>query len=762
MKKSIWGIMIVMLLGVISVMSVLATEETQTITAITFNLNLGDEYNVNVVEVTLDAKGGTFQESCEINEIEGETLTKLELEEWIETEDNKPERTGYEFNGWWIETDDKQERINDANMVCIPNGTTIYAHWRACKYTVTFEDQGTTVGELLNVVYGEKYGKFPLVEDGNWDFLGWYTEGTDGVKIEETDFVDLMGDCILYARWGKEFNIQFIIKQMTISHNITILRGEIYTYEDLLVGLLPDITDSNFTGWSTDENDEIVNGEDTINIEANGITLYAQWEMEYTITFNPNGGSCNESTRLIKASASYGELPTPTRENYTFLGWFTEEVGGIEILSENIPAEDKTLYAHWEEVEYTITFNPNGGSCNELTRLINAGGSYGELPMPTRENYIFLGWFNEEIGGIEILPENIPAEDKTLYAHWEEVEYTITFNPNGGSCNESTRPIKSSASYGELPMPTRANYTFLGWYTQISGGKKVESVDKPDKNITLYAQWQLIVVPKTYKITLNPKGGTCKNKVKEVAAGHTCKGSELETPTRKGYVFVGWKNGSTVITKDDTLTVNKDLTLEAIWVGTLKKKNVKVSCYQWATGAEISWNTVDGATEYQISYKKKGEKDSEYKKLASVKNPKNKKTLKTRITKKSKKLKNNMQYVFKVEACYKSGNKILKTGSFAEVSHKTKPAITVKLSKKGNLYELRWGKLDSEIEKIEVYTKSSAKLFAQTSQKGITYMSVGVNRVKKGTKFYIKVTYRAKGKGQKKYCDISNTSTAAN
>jgi len=691
MKKSIWGIMIVMLLGVISVMSVLATEETQTITAITFNLNLGDEYNVNVVEVTLDAKGGTFQESCEINEIEGETLTKLELEEWIETEDNKPERTGYEFNGWWIETDDKQERINDANMVCIPNGTTIYAHWRACKYTVTFEDQGTTVGELLNVVYGEKYGKFPLVEDGNWDFLGWYTEGTDGVKIEETDFVDLMGDCILYARWGKEFNIQFIIKQMTISHNITILRGEIYTYEDLLVGLLPDITDSNFTGWSTDENDEIVNGEDTINIEANGITLYAQWEMEYTITFNPNGGSCNESTRLIKASASYGELPTPTRENYTFLGWFTEEVGGIEILS-----------------------------------------------------------------------ENIPAEDKTLYAHWEEVEYTITFNPNGGSCNESTRPIKSSASYGELPMPTRANYTFLGWYTQISGGKKVESVDKPDKNITLYAQWQLIVVPKTYKITLNPKGGTCKNKVKEVAAGHTCKGSELETPTRKGYVFVGWKNGSTVITKDDTLTVNKDLTLEAIWVGTLKKKNVKVSCYQWATGAEISWNTVDGATEYQISYKKKGEKDSEYKKLASVKNPKNKKTLKTRITKKSKKLKNNTQYVFIVEACYKTGKKILKTGSVAVVSHKTKPAITVNLSKKDNLYELRWGKLDSEIEKIEVYTKSSAKLFAQTSQKGITYMSVGVNRVKKGTKFYIKVTYRAKGKGQKKYCDISNTSTAAN
>jgi len=758
MKKSIMGIMIVILLSVISVMPVLATEGTEA---------GNNEDKTTTIDLDM---GNGIKISVKLN-FDGNDLTKGELKEWLKMNYDKPEREYYTFDGWWIENaEGEREEIkfdNNNNADSVPNNTTVYAHWGGCAYTVEFIGGDLPASlESKTVNYGEPYGNLPkpVASDNNWNFLGWFTE--DGIKIEDTTLVNLKDDdeLKLYARWSKELNIEFVMKQITTSHKITILKKDTYTYLELLEELLPIITDSNFLRWSIDPTEGTVDWGDAIDVNANKITVHAIWKIPeepnaYTITFISNYDTNREWTQTIEEGYKYGILPILKRENHIFRGWYTEEDGGEEISPDDSPCEDKTLYAQWEKV-YTITLALNGGECSESTRSIPESGTYRELPTPTREKHTFQGWFTEEEGGEQINLDNSPDDDKTVYAHWKENEYTITFNLNGGSCNESERIIKASESYGTLPTPTRKNHTFLGWFTEISSGRNVESVDSPGKNITLYAHWQPIVVSKTHKITLNPKGGTCENKEKEVAAGYTCKGSELETPTRKGYVFVGWKNGSTVITKDDTLTVDKDLTLEAIWVGTLQKKNVKVSCYQWATEAEISWNTVDGATEYQISYKKKGEKDSKYIKLATVKNPKNKKTLKTRITKKSKMLKNNTQYIFKVEACYKTGKKILKPGTVAVVSHKTKPAIgNITLTREGNLYRLKWKKLDNEVERLEIYTNKSKSIFFEP-KKGATQMSVGINRVAKGTKFRIKVYY--KPKGQKRYCDYSKWSAKAN
>ena len=91
----------------------------------------------------------------------------------------------------------------------------------------------------------------------------------------------------------------------------------------------------------------------------------------------------------------------------------------------------------------------------------------------------------------------MPYNNMTIYAQWESNEtpkeenkiYTLTYNANGGSVSPKEKALKSGASYGTLPTPTRDGYTFDGWYTKVSGGNKVSSSTKITANTTIYAHW---------------------------------------------------------------------------------------------------------------------------------------------------------------------------------------------------------------------------------------------------------------------------------
>ena len=69
-----------------------------------------------------------------------------------------------------------------------------------------------------------------------------------------------------------------------------------------------------------------------------------------TITFDPNGGAVSESSRSAATSRPIGDLPTPTRSSYMFIGWFTERDGGEEITASEIVNGPDTYYAHWEKM----------------------------------------------------------------------------------------------------------------------------------------------------------------------------------------------------------------------------------------------------------------------------------------------------------------------------------------------------------------------------------------------------------------------------
>ena len=80
-----------------------------------------------------------------------------------------------------------------------------------------------------------------------------------------------------------------------------------------------------------------------------------------TVTFDSNGGTCTTTTRQVSDCAAVGELPTATRLNYDFMGWFTAAVGGGQVFSETVVTADVTYFAQWKAQESEVpTYGPWG------------------------------------------------------------------------------------------------------------------------------------------------------------------------------------------------------------------------------------------------------------------------------------------------------------------------------------------------------------------------------------------------------------------
>ena len=66
----------------------------------------------------------------------------------------------------------------------------------------------------------------------------------------------------------------------------------------------------------------------------------------------------------------------------------------------------------------------------------------------------------------------------------------VTFNPNGGWVDQRSKKVYKNFKIGKLPVPFRWGYTFKGWYTARTKGKKVSTATKISRNQTLYAHWK--------------------------------------------------------------------------------------------------------------------------------------------------------------------------------------------------------------------------------------------------------------------------------
>ena len=308
------------------------------------------------------------------------------------------------------------------------------------------------------------------------------------------------------------------------------------------------------------------------------INLKNRLDLNIEVEFVDLEGGNPTSTKLVAYQGKYGELPTPTRTGYRVVGWYTAPNNGSKVEPNTIVkrVDNHKLYVYWELSKYTITFNANGGNCDLLSKSVTYGSTYGELPTPTRDGYIFDGWFTQAEGGTQITAETtVTAETinpndiygNVLYAHWTANRYTVEFDANDGTVSQSNKEVTYGSTYGELPTPTRDGYTFDGWFTQVEGGTQVtaETIVTLETNHILYAHWTLNI----YTITFNANGGSGEPITQTKTHGVNLTLSSFK-PTMTGYNFLGWSTTSSATSATyqpgGTYTENSSATLYAVWM----------------------------------------------------------------------------------------------------------------------------------------------------------------------------------------------------
>ncbi|MBQ8514976.1 MAG: leucine-rich repeat protein [Ruminococcus sp.] len=196
--------------------------------------------------------------------------------------------------------------------------------------------------------------------------------------------------------------------------------------------------------------------------------------------------------------------------------------------------------------------------------------------IPSWHGYTFLGWSSDPDGEVEYTAGDLYTEnaDITLYGVWEKLpEYTITFDPNGGTFSEYAVTNKVKLQDEDITLyveaPTREGYTLLGWASAPEGEVLYESGDVYTENadITLYAVWEEIP---SYIITYDLRSGYSRTEKVVNDLKYQDEDYQIlnETPVWDGYHFVGWAlepGGQVLYEPGDSYTKNEALTLYAIW-----------------------------------------------------------------------------------------------------------------------------------------------------------------------------------------------------
>ncbi len=299
-----------------------------------------------------------------------------------------------------------------------------------------------------------------------------------------------------------------------------------------------------------------------------GQTLTAQ-VTGYTVTFNTNGGLALKNV-TVKPGAYLSELPTPTRDGYQFVGWYSDAALTKPFNYLTTPISSSiTLYAAWTS-SVVVYFNSNGGTA--VSPVYMNKGTYMQYApaTPTRAGYIFNGWYTDA-NLRNYFDYRYYRIDKTitLYAGWvqETVKYTVTFNSNGGSNVDSmTVNAGDSVAQTDLPFPSRAGYSFNGWY-EDAACNNYSNRYTINGNKTLYAGWSQDA-PAYVTVTYNANGGQLIGGAATDTVQITYNDTTYEPsdPTRNGYEFTGWYTDPNAGSRFNFNTkVTNNITLYAGW-----------------------------------------------------------------------------------------------------------------------------------------------------------------------------------------------------
>ena len=604
------------------------------------NVTVTATWKINQYTITFDTDGGS-----KIDPITQNYGTKI-------TAPANPAKEGYTFAGW-------SEKIPETMPA---NNLAIKAKWTINKYTITFNTDGGSKIDPITQNYGTAITAPADPTKTGYTFAGWdenipanmpaknmtikakwtinkytvtFKNGDEVVKNAEMDYGSIITMPAVPVKEGHTFkgwqgyttnmtvparNVTFTAQWTINQYTLTFKNGET-VYKTITQDYGTKITapaDPTKTGYTFDGWDKTI----PTTMPAGDKTITAKWTAnQYTVKFDSAGGSACES-KTVTYDQPYSTLPKPTKEGYTFTGWYDNNT----LIYDNTlyrTAGDKKLTAHWGIVSYTITYSVDNKILENVNDTREFGASLDKLYTYTKTGYTVSKWTQSD--GSQP-PTTMPARQVYLYAATTPISYTISYQLNGGT-NAESNPASYTVESEEIKLaaPSREGYTFQGWKSgtttemapviavgsigsrsyeavwqvnshtlkyvldgkettqTVNYGETVRVKDAPTKTGYTFSSWKVegatakngqFTMPDSdvtitgsfsanqYTVKFNANGGSeCEN----ITVTYDGKYTHLPTTTRTGYTFDGWYDGSTKVTADTDVKTTADQTLTAKW-----------------------------------------------------------------------------------------------------------------------------------------------------------------------------------------------------
>lgn len=418
-------------------------------------------------------------------------------------------------------------------------------------YVVTFETNGgnsivnqiVMEGELANLVTPEREGYI----FNSWDYD--FTQPITKNMTIKASWIAKNLKVNYYANNGSENSL---IQDVTYDTEVNLKDNNSFTKTGYTLSSWN--TKPDGTGISYETNKKFMK----YNIPSN-LDLYAQWTInQYQIKCEKN----IENAGTIDGTGNFDyntqhTLSVNTNAGYTWLGWYTKDgtiITTSTTLTITLSDNDYECVAKWSANNYFCSLDVNNGNTlAEDNKTITFGQPFN-LPIPTRIEATFEGWYFNGIQytnnqGVSIKNWDIP-NTATLYAKWNVNKYLValtTNNTNGGIV--IGEGLKEYGSSVYIKANTNAGYTFVGWYegNNLITNNEIYTFTMSNVALSYIAKWQANI----YTLTFDENGGEAlSSKTKDVVFDSSYK---LPITTKTGYDFDGWylgENGTGVKVTD--------------------------------------------------------------------------------------------------------------------------------------------------------------------------------------------------------------------
>lgn len=481
------------------------------------------------------------------------------------------------------------------------------------KYTLTANANGGTISSTSGwsgtgskatktVQYKSSYSTLPSLSRTGYTFGGWYTAASGGTQVTASTKMAAQ-DTTIYAHWTIN---TYTLTAYANGGSISATSGWTGTGDSatkkinyqVAYGTLPTVTREGYElieggEWKTSSGTRVTSAS---LMGAGAAPIYAQWEKKtFTITYNANGGSgtIEPGTQIYNEGYEIVNGTGFTKHGYSFKNWNTNANGsGTTYYAGDIYKKNtnETLYAIWEENDYTITYymddsTPSSSKTQtkKYTQTIKLLGKDA-----FEEDYYHIASWNTKVDGTGDsydLESDYSGEALILYAQWVANTITINYDYDNGSAISissysypnsitlSTYNGKSKTGYHYLKRPNQEESIFI-WKDDtgeqyFAGSTLTWDADLDEKVYNLKALWE----PNEYTIVFNNNAEKADGRMNNMELDYDVSGSLSKNEfTRTGYNFIGWNTeedgtGTSYADEEivDNLVSSGSITLYAQW-----------------------------------------------------------------------------------------------------------------------------------------------------------------------------------------------------